>query len=181
MSPTFEFQHTWDPIRKSVLLAHDKAAVVFDTLKATFANSIGHEDHKIGEKVECKRLLILDDVSYEKTLNEGNKGSFNSFAYNAVHWNLSILCIVHKTTNIGAGMKENCDGLILFNTVNLDEVDKIQQCYGIVKTKKQMSSLFDQFIWDPIRKGADAHPFLFVDLKHGGIVYYKLKERLLFE
>lgn len=181
VSPTFEFQHTWDPIRESVTLAHDSPAVVFDALKATFTNSIGHEDHKMGEKIELKRLLILDDVSYERTLNQGNKGAFNSFAYNAVHWNLSILCIIHKTSNIGAGMKENCDGLILFNTVNLTEVDKIHDCYGVVKTKKQMNSLFEQFIWDPIQKGEDAHPFLFVDLKHGGLVYYKLKERLQFE
>lgn len=181
VSPTFEFQHTWDPIRESVTLAHDSPAVVFDTLKTTFTNSIGHEDHNMGERVEIKRLLILDDVSYDKTLNQGNKGAFNSFAYNAVHWNLSILCIIHKTTNIGAGLKENCDGLVLFNTVNLEEVDKLYESYGIVKSKKQMRALFEQFIWDPIQKSEDAHPFLFVDLKHGGIVYRELKERLQFE
>lgn len=181
ISPTYEFQHSWDPIRPSVHLAHDSAVVVFDALKSTISNSIGHEDNKMGERIEERRLLILDDVSYEKALNQGNKGTFNSFAYNAVHWNLSILCIIHKTSNIGAGMKENCDGLILFNTVNTNEVENIYNNYGVVKTKKQMHALFDQFIWDPIQKGEDNHPFLFVDLKHGGLVYYKLKERLQFE
>lgn len=181
VSPTFEFQHSWDPIRESVHLAHDNPDVVFASLKATFTNSIGQEDHIMGERVEVRRLLILDDVSYEKSLNQGNKGAFNSFAYNAVHWNLSILCIIHKTSNIGAGMKENSDGLVLFNTVTPKEVENIYECYGIVKNKKQMMSLFQQFIWDPIQKGGDAHPFFFVDLKHGGLVYYKLKERLQFE
>lgn len=181
ISPTYEFQHSWDPIRESVHLAHDSAPVVFDALKSTITNSIGHEDNKMGERIEERRLLILDDVSYEKTLNQGNKGTFNSFAYNAVHWNLSILCIIHKTSNIGAGMKENCDGLILFNTVNTNEVENIYNNYGVVKTKKQMHALFSQFIWDPIQKGEDEHPFIFVDLKHGGLVYYKLKERLQFE
>lgn len=181
VSPTFEFQHTWDPIRESVTLAHDSVQVILDVLKSTFVNSIGHEDHKMGERLETKRLLILDDVSYEKALNQGNKGTFNMLAYNAVHWNLSIICIAHKTSNIGAGMKENSDGLVLFNTVNPTEVENIYDCFGIVQSKKQLTSLFQQFIWQPIQSQEDGHPFLFVDFKHGGLVYNKLKERLQFE
>lgn len=181
VSPTYEFQETWAPIREYVTLYHDSTATIFETLKSTISNSIGHEDAVIGQRIETKRLLILDDVSYEKNLNQGNKGTFNSFAYNAVHWNLSLVVIVHKTSNIGAGMKENCDGLILFNTINLKEVDNIYENYGIVRTRKQMYSLFEQFIWNKIQQGEDLHPFLFVDLKHGGLVYGKLKERLEFE
>lgn len=180
-SPTYEFQKIWDPIRNRVTLVHDSTTAVFDALYATIKNTIGFEDHKIGEKIETKRLLVLDDVSYEKAINQGNKGNFNAFAYNARHWNLSIVAIVHKTSNIGAGMRENCEGLILFNTVNMNEVGVLYDNYGITKTKKQLIELFHQFIWNRIQKGEDAHPFLFVDLLHGKIVYDKLRTRLQFE
>lgn len=180
-SPTYEFQKTWDPIREKVTLVHDSTKPVFDALYSTIKNTIGFDDHKIGERIETKRLLILDDVSYEQAINQGNKGNFNAFAYNTRHWNLSIVAVVHKTSNIGAGMKENCEGLILFNTVNMNEVENIYKNYGVVKTKKQLANLFDQFIWDKIQKGEDKYPFLFVDLIHGNLVYDKLRTRLQFE
>lgn len=179
-SPTYEFQPTWGPIRKSVTLYHDSPEAVFNALKKAISNSIGDEENKIGEKVPVKRLLICDDVSYEKAMNQGNKGLFNGFAFNATWWNLSMVVIVHKTSNVGAGIKENCEGLLLFNVMH-KEYKNLFDTFGIVKNFKAMNQLMRLFIISKIESGEDRHPFLFIDLKNGGKLYFKMREQLILE
>lgn len=179
VSPTFEFQPTWAPIRKYVKLYHDSPDAVFNALYKSIKNSIGDENHKLGTKVETRRLLICDDVSYEKALNQGNKGVFNSFAYNAVWWNLSMLVLVHKTTNIGAGMKENCDALIIFNVIN-KEYKALYDTFGITKSQRSFNELMHQLIITPIQQETNLHPFIFVIIKNG-MLFYNLSERLMLE
>lgn len=179
VSPTFEFQPTWAPIRKYVTVAHDGPDAVFTALYKAIKNSMGDEEHKIGTKVETRRLLICDDVSYEKTLNLGNKGIFNGFAYNAVWWNLSILVMVHKTTNIGAGLKENCDALIIFNVVK-KEYKALFDTFGIGKNQKEFDTIMHELIKKPILNESNAHPFLFIIMKSGQL-YYNLREKILLE
>ncbi len=180
VSPTFEFQPTWAPIRNLVTMYHDGPDPVFSALYKAIKNSIGDEEHKLGTKVDTKRLLICDDVSYEKALNLGNKGTFNAFAYNAVWWNLSILVLVHKTTNIGAGMKENCDALIVFNVIK-KEYKALYDTFGIMgKNQREFDEAMYQLIKKPILEETNLHPFIFVILKSGHI-YYCLKEKILIQ
>lgn len=179
-SPTYEFQPTWDPIRKNVTLYHDSAEAVFKALRRAIANSIGDEDHKMGTKVPVKRLLICDDVSYEKSLNEGNKGIFNGLAFNATWWNISMVVIVHKTSNVGAGIKENCEGLILFNIMH-KEFKNLFDTFGVTKTIKEFANLIQKELVLKITSDEDKHPFLFVDLKNGGKLYFKMREQLVLE
>lgn len=180
VSPTYEYQPTWEPIRPYVTHYHDDPAAVFKAIQGAINSSFGDENHKMGTKVEKKRLLICDDVSYHRALNEGNKGILNGMAYNAVWWNLSIVCIVHKTANIGAGMKENCDGLIILNVIP-KELKPIFETFGMAcKNQRQFNDLMHQFISKKIESGEDKHPFLFFDLKSGGLLYYKMQEKLEF-
>jgi hypothetical protein len=179
-SPTYEFQPTWDPVRKSVTLYHDSAEAIFKALKRAINNSIGDESHKMGTKVPVKRLLICDDVSYEKALNEGNKGLFNGLAFNATWWNISMVVIVHKTSNVGAGIKENCEGMLLFNIMH-KEYKNLFDTFGVTKTIKEFGNLIQKELVKKITSDEDAHPFLFIDLKGGGKLYFKMKEQLVLE
>lgn len=179
-SPTYEFQPTFNPIRKKVTIAHESPEDLFKALYKSIANAWGdEEDHKAGTKVPVKRLLIIDDCSYMKVLNEGNKGTLNGFAYNAVWWNLSILCIVHKAANIGAGMKENCDGLAIFNVIH-KEMKPLFDTFGITKNYKQFVAMMHKFIKEKIERDEDQYPFLFYVLKSSKL-YFKLQEQLILE
>lgn len=176
VSPTYEFQDTWKPIRRKVTLHHDNPETVFNALYKTIKSSIGDEDHKIGTKIQKRRLLICDDVSYEKALNQGGKGLLNAFAYNAVWWNLSIVTIIHKSSNIGAGMKENCDGLIIFN-VMAKEMKPLFDTFGITSTIGQFRKLIHMMIKDQLSKNPESYPFLFYVPKSNK-VYYKMQFEL---
>lgn len=179
-SPTFDYQPAWNPIRSAVTLNHQAPEELFKALGAVIRGHETDDDHKAGTRIPVKRLLVCDDVSYEKAINQGNKGLFNGFAYNAVHWNLSMVVIVHKVANIGAGMKENCDGLVIFNTVE-KEIKNIHETFGLCRTPKQAKNLIHQFIKKKIESNEDSHPFIFMDLKHGDRLYFKMKERLVIE
>ena len=178
-SPTFEFQPTWDPIRKKITISHENPEPLFEALYKSIANAWNEDEHKAGTKVPVKRLLVVDDCSYMKVLNQGNKGTLNGFAYNAVWWNLSIVCIIHKASNIGAGMKENCDALALFNVIH-KEMKPLFDTFGITKNYKQFVAMYHQFIKQKIERDEDAYPFLFYVLKSSNL-YYKLQEQLILE
>ena len=177
-SPTFAMQKTWDPIRGDVTLHHDSLEVILKTLMGKIKDYVGDESHKEGDPIPTKRLLILDDVSYEKALNQGNKGALNALCYNCVWWNITLVVICHKLVNVGAGMRENSEHLVLLNNQNMQEVKKIYDSYGITKTQKELISLYNQLIWEPIRTGEDEHPFIYVNFKEGGAVYNKFNEKL---
>lgn len=178
-SPTYELQETWNPVRPFVTVYHDGPVVLFKALHTAIVNEIGAEDHKVGKPLKTKRLLICDDVSYEKALNEGNKGIFNGFAYNAVWYNLSMVVIVHKSSNIGAGIKENCDGLALFNVVQ-KEMKPLFDTFGITSNFKQFRELIHKEIKEKITSGEDKYPFLYYDLKNEKL-YFKMREELMLE
>ncbi len=177
VSPTYRLQKTWDPIRGSVELAHDSVVTMIELLSKMVLNENG-DDHTEGERIPTRRLIVLDDVSYDRSLNEGNKGTLNKLCYNAAHMNLSIVVICHKTSNIGAGMKENLEWLILFNTINGNELDNLYENFSITKKKREFHELFTREIWNRIQDESEAHPFLAVDFTKGGLVYYMLRERI---
>lgn len=178
-SPTYELQETWNPIRPYVTSYHDGPEILFKALNVAIMNEIGAEDHKVGKPIKTKRLLICDDVSYEKVLNQGNKGIFNGFAYNAVWYNLSMVVIVHKSSNIGAGIKENCDGLLLFNVVQ-KELKPLFDTFGITSSLRTFRELIQKEIKDRIKSEEDKYPFIYYDLKNEK-VYFKMKEELMLE
>lgn len=179
-SPTYKFQPTFDPIRDDVKLFHSNLNVVLRTLKANLRDGIANEKHVTGKKMETKRLLILDDVSYEQALNTGNKGFLNSLFYNAVWWNISVVVICHKVANVGGGIRENLEHLILFQTVVNKEQEAIYDNWGGVFTqnKKAFLEFFKVMISDKVKENAEERPFIYVNLQKGGQIYYKFNERI---
>lgn len=181
-SPTFAYQKTWDMLRPFVDYYHEDVQLVLDNIYEKLKEE--HDEDKemkdnAGEKIAVKRLLIFDDVSYEYALNEGNKGSLNGLAYNAVHWNLTMLAICHKSTNIGAGLKENSDFVMFFNTQTPKERKNLWEYFGFnYKKEKDFEQFWDTFMTRPIYNGVDLYPFIMMDNRAGGQLYYKMKERI---
>lgn len=155
-SPTYALQPTWDPIRSRVTKATD----LLDPL-------IKHVRERGSDEKRPKMLLILDDVSYERRLNEGNKGALNGLFYNAFWLDLSILVICHKISNVGSGMKENLENLILFQTINNSEVDKLAELYSVTGDKNDFKRLYREFVIDPILARTNLHPFLHFNWSNG--------------
>lgn len=148
-------------------------------LELIIKRQIQDEEHEDGIRIPTKRLVVFDDVSFEKSMNEGSKGFFSGISYNAVHWNVSLLVIAHRTTTISAGMRENCEYLALFNTNNNEEVEDLAKSFSAGLNKKSFLALFKKTIWDNIQTGEDRYPFLFFDFNEGGLIYFKMKERLI--
>lgn len=180
ISPTYKYQKTWNNIRPLVKIDHTKPEVVFKAITRALDEEAHSDEKEVGRESKVRKLLIMDDVSHEDSINKGSKGDFSGLAYNAVWYNLSIISIVHDSTCIGKSMRESSQGLVLFNTVNGDEVGHLYEKFGIMKTKRELKALLNQFIEAKIERDEDAHPFLFVDIKHGKKIYYKMKERLIF-
>jgi hypothetical protein len=179
ISPTYRFQATWDPVRGQVDAFFDDPQSYLKGLELIIKREIQDEEHEDGIRLQHKRLIIFDDVSFEKSMNEGSKGFFSGLAYNAVHWNISLLVIAHRMSNISAGMRENCEYLTLFNTNSNEEVEELSKHFSAGLNKKSFLGLFKKTIWDNIQTGEDRYPFLFFDYNEGGLIYYKMQERLI--
>jgi len=177
-SKTFDNQHTWDPIRSKVTVWHDSVAAILKTVNDKIQEEAGDEKHKTGEKVRTKRMLIFDDVSEEKAINAGSKGTYAGLIYNAVWYNMSILTLCHRMEVVSNAMKENAEFALLFNQIRPVEIESYHDNFGITKTKKDFFRFFRDEVQKPIKEGRDKHPFVFYDIKNGGNVYYKFKERL---
>lgn len=178
-SPTYRHQPTYKPIREQVTIYHQSLIVILRTLKKIMIHAVANDKHVEGEKVEVKRLLVLDDVSYEKDLNTGSKGILNSLFYNAVWWNMSLVVICHGVVNVGKGIRENLEHLILFQTVVGAEKEAIYETWGgyFADTKKEFMKFFKQEITLKVKENPEERPFIYVNLRTGK-VYYKFKEEL---
>ena len=178
-SSTFEFQDTWDPVRKMIDIDHDSLAVVLDYVNKKVQEAVSDEGRKKGMRLKTKRLIVLDDVTHERSLKQSSgKGTLAKLCYNAAHWNISLLVITHSMQAISSSLKGNCEFLFLFNTTRREEIEELYKAYGIARSKKQAELLFDQEIWNNIQTGKDKHPFLMWDLASGGILYFKMQEKI---
>lgn len=181
-SPTYNYQETWNDIRHEVTLAHESAPVMLQVIKQKLDQYDADESGTVGNKIPVKRLIIFDDVSYEKSLNErSGKGTLNGLQYNAVWMNISIVTIVHETKNIGSGTRTSTDFLIMFRCINQEEEEVLFKTFGVTRTKKEFFELFKVLIHDVLAKERDRHPFISVNYKNGGKISYKLANPVSFE
>lgn len=201
-SPTYGHQETWAPIEDYVTAHHDSVEVIMEIMQDRTNQANGGDDNNkkgdeetsptattmsdimanttksgTGNEGFKRTMLVLDDVSYERMLNEGNKGTLNGLTYNSVWYNLTIVCIIHKTANIGAGMKENCDHLILFRTTNQKEEIILWETFGIVPVKKQFLALYNRLIDQQFKEG-NMYPFIYVCFKRGLEIYADMKVKI---
>jgi hypothetical protein len=159
-SPTYELQKTWDPIRSRVSLYVD-----------CLTNFVEFIQKYINEQNGDPILVILDDVSYDKVLNQGSKGPLNYISYNAVWINVSYLVICHRLTNIGSGMRENLEHLVLFQTINNKEVENLAETYSITGDKKEFMQIYRELVSKRVLSRENIHAFMYIDFTDGITVY----------
>lgn len=167
-SPTADHQPTWQKMSRFINVKYTSAKRALRSFK---------------ERIEAnnykdKSLLIIDDCSYEEILNTGNKGRLAELFYNAVWYNISIVLICHKVTNVCNAARENLENLFIFQQVTEEERDKITSTFSVDMDKKKFNSVMDMFIQQKLNKDHDLHPFLYIRY-HGKIsLYEKLNFKL---
>jgi hypothetical protein len=160
-SNTVEYQKTWDPIRHKVNEYYSDLSIFLDNI----IKKLAEEDYK------KKVLIIFDDVSYDSKLNEGSRGTLNRLAYNAVWYNVSIILICHKLSNVGGGFRENLEHLLVFQAINNKEVEKMADAFSITGYKKDFIALYNQIVMKPALAN-EPHTFLYI-CYHKGLKLYK--------
>jgi hypothetical protein len=171
ISPTHAKQTTWKVLKetRSLTYAHEN-----------LERSLIYVNKKMIEDNHKRRsLIILDDVSFEKVLNEGNKGLLNGLSYNARWYNLSILTICHKVSNIGAGIRENIEHLIMFNTINNKELENVYDNFSFVKEKRLFMAVVYSLIEKKILSGEDPYAFIYVCFQKGITIHEKFNCKVL--
>jgi hypothetical protein len=152
VAPTFEMQHTWDDVRKHVTNNFITGDGMYEKIRGD-----------LEEEGYPPSLLVIDDVSAEKSLNQGTKGGLNWLIYNAVWINLSIIVIAHKLSSVSSGLKENLEHVLFFTTTRPKEVKAIAEEFNITGDVKSMRLLYEHAVSSPMRSG-DPHSFLYVDM-----------------
>ena len=156
ISPTWKKQPTWKSIEKYITHGYANAQQGLRAVK-----------QDIEGKPTLRRLLIIDDCSYESILNTGNKGLISELLYNAIWYNLSVLIICHKVNNVSSSVRENLEHLILFSTVNNLELDSLMKNFSLSSNKKDFREVFSKIISEPIRTGVNLYPFIYICYKGG--------------
>lgn len=159
-SPTFDLQPTWKNLKNRVDLYSDSLPNLCNVL-LKYLNSL--------EGKSC--LLVLDDVSGERSLNEGSRGVLNRIAYNAVWMKVSTVIICHRLSNIGSGVRENIEHLLLFQTINSKQEKDISDNFNVIGDKKAFLGLYNEVVTKPIMSRTNLHPFLYICFKDGVRIY----------
>jgi hypothetical protein len=168
ISPTYYLQNTWKPLR-SIIDPDD----VFVRSKNAF--KVLHT--RLLENNKQPSLLMLDDVSAERELNEGSKGDFNFLVYNAVWLNLSIICMAHSLSTVSVGMRQNCEHLIMFLTTRPKEIEKLSEEFNVTGDKKTMIQMYKMAVIEPLKQG-DSHSFLYIYLGSPPAFFKKFETQL---
>lgn len=166
-SPTFDKQDTWKNVH---------ADMVFTDLSIGLKEL---DEYIENDNANSRILFVMDDVSFEGSLNAGAKGLLAKFAYNARWMNLTFVVICHKMSAVSNAVKENAEHLILFNTQTSSEISKMANTFDITGKPKDFLYLFQSYVKQPILDQTDLHPFLYVCYKEGTTLYNKFKEKLM--
>lgn len=167
-SPTYHLQNTWQEVMKYVNEAYTSPEEAFARVKEIVDNNGGQD----------KIFLILDDLSYERVLNTGNKGDLSELAYNAVWFNLTLCVIVHKLVNVSNALRDNIQHYIQFEVTNDEEKDAIYRTFPMVPNKKHFNEFYNQIITRPILEGSNYYPFIYVCYQKGRTIYNCFKEKI---
>jgi GTPase SAR1 family protein len=169
-SATIALQPTWNRIKPSINFSFES----FDLFLTSVLKILLEDEYK------KKTLIILDDVSFEKRLNEGSKGIISQLAYNAIWYNITMIVVCHKASNISAGFRENVEHLILFQTIDSDELEKLAKFFSITGKKKDLIELYKAVVVRACMNG-EPHTFLYICFKDGISIYKNFTHSIKFE
>lgn len=108
--------------------------VLYDTLK---------EEHESTEDKEHK-LLIFDDVAFTGKMKSDAKKVNNvmdKLFCNSRHQLISVIVLAQKYTQVSTCMRENCTGIIIFESSN-KQVELLEEEHNTVTTKKEFMEQF---------------------------------------
>lgn len=165
-------QPTWDPVRE---LVDDKHVYSSGEAAGKIYQSIRKKLQLVAKTQ--KTLLVLDDLSAEKSLNEGTKGDLSWMVYNSVWLNLSLLVITHRFTAVTPALRENLEHLIVFTLINTKELDRLAEEFNVTGDKSFMKELYTTAVVSKELQG-ETHSFLYVKLSSPPAFYRTFKYRL---
>lgn len=158
ISPTYELQPTWDPLRRKL---EDADHYVSGEQYTRSYTDIKKKLQKQPKNQMKRTLLIIDDASAERSLNEGAKGDFSWLVYNSVWMNLSIVCITHKFSAVSPAMRENPEHVIVFTLLSTKEVEALTEQINVLGNKPLLKQVYDHAVVRPTLQG-DRHSFLYI-------------------
>jgi len=99
-------------------------------------------------------LLVLDDIAFTGALKAHNHGVLTKIACNGRHILISLIVTSQKYTSISTVLRENCSGLICFESSN-KQIDTLYEDHGNMSRKK-----FDEMFRDATKA---KHSFLVIN------------------
>jgi len=93
-----------------------------------------------GKKMSHK-LIVFDDVASSGNLKNKQAGIMSTFFMNGRHANISCCVTSQKFSLLGANLRSNCTGAILFNT-SQKELELIADDFNYMESKKSFMKLF---------------------------------------
>lgn len=160
ISPTYDLQPTWDPIRKELSQKNLQKYTSGERYVRSYFE-IRKKAAKLRKEELEPSLLIIDDVSAERSLNERGKGDLSWLVFNSVWINMSIVCIVHKFSSVTAAMRENPEHVMVFTLLNTTEIDAFAEQINVLGDKNAMKDLYKQVVTDRTLSG-DRHAFMYI-------------------
>jgi hypothetical protein len=108
---------------------------LYDMLQEEYQEAI--EEKKKPEN----KLIIFDDMSFDGSLKAKAHGIINKMYMNGRHINLSTFITSQKYSDVGTGIRENSNGLILFNCSN-KQLELFEADHNYLNDKKQFYKMF---------------------------------------
>jgi len=105
------------------------------------------------------KLIIFDDVASSGNLKNKQAGIMSTFFMNGRHANISCVVTSQKFSLLGANLRSNCTGAILFNT-SQKELELIAEDFNYMEKKSQFMKMFRDIA------GREKHSFLCVNFSN---------------
>lgn len=141
----------------------------------TLSNEAMFKISKRNKANKRRTLIIIDDCSNQQELHEhGRKGIFDELCNNGRHYNISIIVVTQNIKSISPSLRENAEGLMIFQSLNKPEIDTFlnerNTENGDVKAMRKV-------YFDAIR---GPHDFLFqINDSEQGMLNYRNYDELL--
>lgn len=124
------------PEENLMLQYHEDILIeLYDMLQEEYQEAI--EEKKKPEN----KLIIFDDMSFDGSLKAKAHGIINKMYMNGRHINLSTFITSQKYSDVGTGIRENSNGLILFNCSN-KQLELFEADHNYLNDKKQFYKMF---------------------------------------
>lgn len=102
------------------------------------------------DSLKTRTLVIIDDAAGDKATNNRRKGDFAQLSVMTNHFNISVFGLFQQAKTCDANFRDNVNGVIMFATTRLEDMDILYKEYNpsIYLKKMVFFSLMDE-LWGP--------------------------------